>query len=211
MKIQGNDHFIPWCLNTISHTILRVPIYRYGHSITARLNLLLSNGWHPIVYCQGTRILFWLRGMIIKGSNHRWQAQIRWKKCWTTIHAFQELKQGNTEILGTARPRDMYPRFWIGSQNTWGTWIFTKSLADTLYNTILRIARNLLETKENIKIESDSFYHIIFDRFSWGSSKFFFFFEKKNPKWPIFKMAVFQNRQFLKFFCKNFTDWCLGW
>ena len=103
MKIQGNDHFIPWCLNTISHTILRVPIYRYGHSITARLNLLLSNGWHPIVYCQGTRILFWLRGMIIKGSNHRWQAQIRWKKCWTTIHAFQELKQGNTEILGKVR------------------------------------------------------------------------------------------------------------
>ena len=25
----------------------------------------------------------------------------------------------------------------------------------TLYNTILRIARNLLETRENIKIESD--------------------------------------------------------
>ena len=43
--------------------------------------------------------------MIIKGSNHRWQAQIRWKKCWTTIHAFpdapQELKQENTEILGS--------------------------------------------------------------------------------------------------------------
>ena len=52
--------------------------------------------------------------MIIKGSNHRWQAQIRWKKCWTTIHAFpdapQELKQGNTEILGTARPQDTRPK-----------------------------------------------------------------------------------------------------
>ena len=95
--------------NLIFHTIPRGPIYRDSHSITAgapRLNLRLSNGWHPIVYCQGTRILFWLRGMIIKGSNHRWQAQIRWKKCWTTIHAFQELKQGNTEILGTARPRE---------------------------------------------------------------------------------------------------------
>ena len=44
----------------------------------------------------------------------------------------------------------------------------------TLYNTILRIARNLLETRENIKIESHSFYHIICDRFSWGSSKKFF-------------------------------------
>ena len=39
----------------------------------------------------------------------------------------------------------------------------------TLYNAILRIARNLLETRENIKIESHSFYHIICDKFSWGS------------------------------------------
>ena len=48
------------------------------------------------------------------------------------------------------------------------------SLKYTLYNTILRIARNLLETRENIKIESHSFYHIICERFLWplwGSSK----------------------------------------
>ena len=32
-----------------------------------------------------------------------------------------------------------------------------------LYNIILRIARNLLETKENVKIESHPFYHIICD------------------------------------------------
>ena len=32
------------------------------------------------------------------------------------------------------------------------------------------------------------------------------FSEKKNPKWPIFKMAVFQNRQFSKIFCENFMD-----
>ena len=60
------------------------------------------------------------------------------------------------------------------------------SLKYTLYNTILRIARNLLETRENIKIESHSFYHIICDRFSWGSSK------KKS------KMANFQNGRFSK-------------
>ena len=75
--------------------------------------------------------------------------------------------------------------------------------SDTLYNTILRIAKNLPETWENIKIESHSFYRIIFDRFSWGSSK-------KNPKWPIFKMAVFQNRQFSKHFPENCMDWSLG-
>ena len=63
----------------------------------------------------------------------------------------------------------------------------------TLYNAILRIARNLLETSENIKIESHSFYHIICDWFSWGSSKKIFFFEKKKSK-----MADFQNGCFLK-------------
>ena len=80
----------------------------------------------------------------------------------------------------------------------------------TLYNDILRIARNLVETKENIKIESHSFHHIICDWFLLGWSRIFFFWKKKNPKWPIFKMAVFQNRQFSKFFCENFMDWSLG-
>ena len=41
----------------------------------------------------------------------------------------------------------------------------------TLYNIILRIARNFLETRENIKIESHPFYHIICDWFSWKWSK----------------------------------------
>ena len=43
-----------------------------------------------------------------------------------------------------------------------------KTSEGTLYNVILRIARNLLETRENIKIESHPFYHIICDWFSWG-------------------------------------------
>ena len=51
----------------------------------------------------------------------------------------------------------------------------------TLYNKLLRIARNLLETRENIKIESRSFYHIICDWFSWGSSQRF---EKRNRTCP---------------------------
>ena len=31
---------------------------------------------------------------------------------------------------------------------------------------------------------------------------------KKIQNGPFFKMAVFQNRQFLKFFRENFTDQC---
>ena len=40
--------------------------------------------------------------------------------------------------------------------------------------------------------------------------KFFFFFEKKNTKWPTQKKFIFQNRQFSKFFRENFTDLSLG-
>ena len=44
---------------------------------------------------------------------------------------------------------------------------------DTLFNVTLCIARNLLETRENIKIESHPFYHMICDWFSRVSSNFF--------------------------------------
>ena len=37
----------------------------------------------------------------------------------------------------------------------------------TLYNAILRLARNFLETKENIKISTHPFYHVNLDWFSW--------------------------------------------
>ena len=38
---------------------------------------------------------------------------------------------------------------------------------NTLYNAILRIARNFLETRENIKISTHPFYHVNLDWFSW--------------------------------------------
>ena len=66
----------------------------------------------------------------------------------------------------------------------------------TLYNVILRIARNLLETRENIKISTHPFYPINLDWFSWGWSK-------QYSKWPTQKNWVFQFRQFAIFFSKN--------
>ena len=66
-----------------------------------------------------------------------------------------------------------------------------------LYNIILCIARNLLETRENIKIESHPFYPINLGWFSWGWSKKKFFLKK--------------FRQFSIFFRQNFIDWSLGW
>ena len=41
----------------------------------------------------------------------------------------------------------------------------------TLYNAILRTARNLLETRENVKISTHPFYHINLSWFSWEWSK----------------------------------------
>ena len=50
-----------------------------------------------------------------------------------------------------------------------------------------------------------------FTKLIWASLiGLFIFSEKKIPKWPIFKTAVFQNRQFSKFFCENFMDWSFG-
>jgi hypothetical protein len=39
--------------------------------------------------------------------------------------------------------------------------------SDTLYNAILRIARNFLETSKNIKISTHPFYHVNLDWFPW--------------------------------------------
>ena len=83
-------------------------------------------------------------------------------------------------------------------------------LRHTLYNAILRIARNFLETRGNIKISTHPFYHINLGWFSWEWSKFFFFFRKKNSKWPTQKKLIFQNRQFSKIFRQNFSDGSLG-
>ena len=85
-----------------------------------------------------------------------------------------------------------------------------EKIRNTLYNDILRIAKNLMETKENIKIEAHPFYHIICNWFSWGSRKTNFC-KKKIQNGRFFKMAIFQNRQFSNFFCENFMDCSLSY
>ena len=42
------------------------------------------------------------------------------------------------------------------------------------------------------------------------AKKVCFFFEKKIPKWPFFKIAIFQNSQFSKKICEIFMDRSLG-
>ena len=76
-------------------------------------------------------------------------------------------------------------------------WLITacKKKLHKLYNVILCIARNLLETRENIKIESHPFYHIICDWFSWGSSKI--------ENWGFWK-TQFLSRPSWKFFWNLF-------
>ena len=78
----------------------------------------------------------------------------------------------------------------------------------TLYNLILRIARNLLETREKNKIESHPFYvWLIF----MGIKTFFFFFcKKQNPKWPIFQNGHFSKSPILEIFLWKFNRLILG-
>ena len=74
--------------------------------------------------------------------------------------------------------------------------------AATMYNILLRIARNLLETSENIKILTHPVYHTNLYE---NEAKKNFFEEKKNQNGRFFKMAVFQNSQFSKKNCAFFA------
>ena len=73
----------------------------------------------------------------------------------------------------------------------------------TLYNAILRIARNFLETRENIKILTHPFYHMNLGWFSWEwSKKIFFFFEKKIQNGRLKKSSFFKIANSQNFFAK---------
>ena len=80
----------------------------------------------------------------------------------------------------------------------------------TLYNAILRIARNFLETKENVKISAHPFSHINLGWFSLEWSKNFFFFSKKKIKMADSKKAHFSKLTILKIFSQKFLRFILG-
>ena len=78
----------------------------------------------------------------------------------------------------------------------------------TLYNVILRIARNFLETRENVKILTHPVYHMNLDWFSWEwSKKNFFFLKKKNQNGWFFKMADFSKWPFFKMPILEIFSW----
>ena len=92
-------------------------------------------------------------------------------------------------------------------------------VAHTLYNAILRIARNFLETRENIKISTHPFYHINLGWFSWEwSKKIYFFFEKKIQNGRLKKSSFFKIANSQNFFAKisqnrprvSRIEWCEG-
>ena len=78
----------------------------------------------------------------------------------------------------------------------------------TLYNVILRIAWNFLETRENFdpSILPYKFGLILMGMKQKVQKKV----QKKNSKWPTQKNDVFQNRQFSKKKFENFMDPSLG-
>ena len=111
------------------------------------------------------------------------------------------------------RPKRQVRLIWnLGTINLIDEWKNKTLHIGTLYNVILRIAWNMLETRKNIKILTHPFYNINLGWFSWewSKKKEKKNFEKKNSKWPTQKKLLFQNRQFSKFFRENFTDSSLG-
>ena len=70
---------------------------------------------------------------------------------------------------------------------------FQQKARGTLYNVTLRIARNFLETRENIKISTHLFYHINLGWFSWEWSKKKFFFWKKKYQNGRLKKSLFSK------------------
>ena len=81
---------------------------------------------------------------------------------------------------------------------------------NTLYNTILRIARNFLETRENIKISTHPFYHINLGWFSWEWSKKKSFFSKKKFKMADSKKAHFSKSPILEIILRKSLRSVLG-
>ena len=90
-------------------------------------------------------------------------------------------------------------------------------IGSTLYNVILRIARNFLESRENIKISTHPFYHINLGWFSleWSKKKIFFF-EKKIQNGRLKKSSFFKIANSQNFFTKisqmdpwvSRIEWC---
>ena len=81
----------------------------------------------------------------------------------------------------------------------------------TLYNAILRIARNFRETRENIKISTHLFYHINLGWFSWEwSKKKIIFSKKKIQNGRLKKKAHFSKSPILKKFSRKFLRLVLG-
>ena len=78
----------------------------------------------------------------------------------------------------------------------------------TLYNVILRIAKNLLETRVIIKISTHPCYPRNFHWFSWGWSR-----KRKKIEKKRFKMAdsIFSIPPILNIFSRKFQGLVLGW
>ena len=128
-----------------------------------------------------------------------WLWSFQWRNPKVNECLDESVYQSNQKLRFAATIRIFY-NFWIKKKDTLcGSYLWKYG---TLYNTILRIARSLLETRVNIKIESHLFYHIICDRFSWGSSK-----RKKN----LLQDTMIVYNEALLYFIKILSPLCSPW
>ena len=103
-------------------------------------------------------LIIWQSSFLKASGSTSFVKIFKWSLNW--IRSFYQGWKIQVIIIGIlARIRIIiwiwfFIRFWTEKKDS-------KLHIYTLYNVILRIARNLLETRENIKIKSHPFYHII--------------------------------------------------
>ena len=136
--------------------LLLVEVKKYIHQRNSEQVLVIQS--HKLNFIK--TLIIW-QSCFLKASGPTSFVKIfKWSLNW--IRSFYQGWKIQVIIIGIlARIRIIiwiwfFIRFWTEKKDS-------KLHIYTLYNVILRIARNLLETRENTKIKSHPFYHIICD------------------------------------------------
>ena len=168
---------VKYKVQEISQNFVAFSEYR-NFAYSNSLNFNFSSSFYFVFELQYTMLLLlqWWRTIL----NPLWLALHHPRVCLELLLRLEK-KRKCRSVAKLVEFQETIHENWIGKVHT-------------LYNVLLRIARKLLETKENVKISTHPGYHMNLDWFSWEWSK------KKIQNGRFFKMAVFENRQFSRFF-----------
>ena len=168
---------VKYKVQEISQNFVAFSEYR-NFAYSNSLNFNFSSSFYFVFELQYTMLLLlqWWRTIL----NPLWLALHHPRVCLELLLRLEK-KRKCRSVAKLVEFQETIHENWIGKVHT-------------LYNVLLRIARKLLETKENVKIWTHPVYHTNLDWFSWEWSKKKIFFAK------ISKISPWVNR----------IDWCKG-